>query len=486
MLGVLAAQPKRARLLVTSRYPFVLPGHRDRVLVYQAVGPLSPAETMKLAWALPGLDRLSEPELARVNQLVGGHPRCLEYVDALLCGGTSRYPDVTARLLDHLAERPDVPDLDDWLGAHSRLEPAVAAAVTRAADEVLLDRLLAQLAAVPGAEDLLLGLSVHRREIDRAGLLFQSGSIDADAAVDGIEPHPPRRAPDNLEQLVQAGIASSLLSVGTSGDQTCLFVHRWTATELAERWTTAGSGSQIVAAHLRAAEYWQWRVKVWPQDRGADVDDLTEARHHLLAAGRADQANDLSWAIAHVLHSWGAWDREDALIRDTLAALPDAHVGRSNWIRQLADTAHGRGRVGEANQLYRQALTIDHQLVEKAPDNTGFQRGLSVSYERLGDLAREAGDRGEAARLYREGLGIAERLVALAPDNTGFQRDLWVSVDRLADLAADQTDAGMAIRSALQSATDLLGYDHPLTDAIRRRIDGDDGPSESTEVAESD
>ena len=37
-------------------------------------------------------------QLEQVWRLAGGHPRSLEYLDALLSGGTARYPDVTARL----------------------------------------------------------------------------------------------------------------------------------------------------------------------------------------------------------------------------------------------------------------------------------------------------------------------------------------------------------------------------------------------------
>ena len=53
---------------------------------------------MKLAWSLPALDKLDQGQLERVWRLVGGHPRSLEYLDALLAGGPARYPDVTARL----------------------------------------------------------------------------------------------------------------------------------------------------------------------------------------------------------------------------------------------------------------------------------------------------------------------------------------------------------------------------------------------------
>jgi hypothetical protein len=64
------------------------------------------------------------------------------------------------------------------------------------------------------------------------------------------------------------------------------------------------------------------RVRVWPQAREQDLDDLLEARYHLLAAGQPDTAAALTEGVCSQLHDWGAWDREEALIHDTLAHLP--------------------------------------------------------------------------------------------------------------------------------------------------------------------
>ena len=297
LLAALATRPGRGRLLITSRYPFVLPGHADRVLSFQPVGPLSPAETMKLAWALPALDRLTEPELERVRQLVGGHPRCLEYLDALLSGGHSSYPDVTTRLAANLAARPGLPDLDEWFATHDTLEPALAETLTLAADDVLLDRLLAGLADTPGAEDLLIGLSVYRQPVDHAGLLFQIGTPDPSAE---IRPDYAGAQEQIAAILAAAGISidqvsdlaqlptavmaeirrpgravrqagpslagtqwcppparylhcSSLLASDTNQNPPRSFVHRWTASELEHRWRKAGRGEQLTALHSRAA-----------------------------------------------------------------------------------------------------------------------------------------------------------------------------------------------------------------------------------------
>ena len=50
-----------------------------------------------------------------------------------------------------------------------------------AADDVLLDDLLTRLTEVPGAADLLLGISVYREPVDHNAVLFQVGQPDPDA-----------------------------------------------------------------------------------------------------------------------------------------------------------------------------------------------------------------------------------------------------------------------------------------------------------------
>ena len=499
--------------------------------------------------------------------MVGGHPRCLEYVDALLSGGRGSYPDVTTRLAARLSARLNITDLDTWFAEHATLDAALAETITQGADEVLLDQLLDGLATIPGTEELLLGISVYRAPVDQAGLLFQAGIPDPDAAaqpaadareqitailaaagmpldrpvdlaelpasvqqqvrpylaISTVRPTPPFRYPPGLRRLVEACTVSSLLAADTSQDPPALVVHRWTASELHKRWTRDGRGDQLTAAHLRAAGYWQWRVQVWPQDRARDLDDLIEARYHLFAAGHTAEADQLTWHVCGLLHDWGAWDREDALIRDTLTQLPADADGRSNWTRQLADIARGRGRITQAAQLYQQALAIDQQQVQLDPANTSFQRNLSVtyskladlagaagntaeaarlhqqalaiferlaqldpantssqrdlaiSYSKLADLAGDAGNTAEAARLHQQALAIFERLAQLDPANTGAQRDLAVSYSRLADLAATSEDPGSAAaiyRQALGFCENLYGTDHPLTQAIRDKIRG--------------
>ena len=482
LLAAWVTDPGASRLLVTSRYAFTLPGGAEQALSFRQLGALSRAETWKLAWSLPALDKLDEGQLEQVWRLAGGHPRSLEYLDALLSGGNARYPDVTARLDAAIGQRLNGTQRGQWLAAHASLDAALAETVALAADDVLLDDLLTQLGQVPGAAGLLLGISVYREPIDDNAVLFQAGQPDSSAenvpdrqgayehitsilAAAGIPvddslnlddlpdelraqlgPHlaelnrlpvPPFRPAPGLRQQLAACQTASLLTISEENGQPRFFVHRWTATELAAR--TAGEpGSVLAEAHRRAAGYWQWRVDAWPQDKAADVHDLLEARYHLLQAGDTEAAGQVTeWACSQ-LQTWGAWDQEASLIHDTLTWLPENSSRRAAWIHHLGMLAQARGDYEEAARQYQRSLDIEERL--------GDQAGMATSYHQLGRLAQDRGDYEEAARQYQRALDIKERL--------GDQAGMAPSYHQLGMLAQDRGDYEEAARQ-YQRALDI-------------------------------
>jgi eukaryotic-like serine/threonine-protein kinase len=74
------------------------------------------------------------------------------------------------------------------------------------------------------------------------------------------------------------------------------------------------------------------------------------------------------------------------------------------------------------------------RLTQRDPDNTDWQRDLSVSHNRVGDIYQAQGRLADALREYEAVLAIAERLAAHDPTNAQWQKDLattQMSVDRL-------------------------------------------------------
>ena len=126
-------------------------------------------------WRLPGLDALTPEEKDRAYRDVGGHPRTLEYLDALLRGGQARFDDVAERMEDRLRDR-GIADPAAWLAGPGRdLDASLAEAVTLSVDDIVLSGLLDRLAATPLATELVIGAAVYRVPVDDTALAFQVG-----------------------------------------------------------------------------------------------------------------------------------------------------------------------------------------------------------------------------------------------------------------------------------------------------------------------
>ncbi len=189
LLSLWARSAGKTRMVFTCRYPFQLPDEAETLLEHWHVGPLSFVETRKLAWRLPALKALDKSELQRAYESVGGHPRALEYLEALLRGGEARFPHVEKKLKDAIRKKEGVDDPGKWRkDAAGNLDRALAETVTLAADDVLLDGLLEMIEKVPPARTLLFGASVYRLPVDLDGLLWQIGREIQ------VEPDPERDA----------------------------------------------------------------------------------------------------------------------------------------------------------------------------------------------------------------------------------------------------------------------------------------------------
>ena len=87
------------------------------------------------------------------------------------------------------------------------------------------------------------------------------------------------------------------------------------------------------------------------------------------------------------------------------------------------------------------------RLAKADPGNAGWQRDLSVSYDKVGDVLVAQGNLAEALKSYRDGLAIAERLAKADPGNAGWQRDLSVSYDKVGDVLVAQGNLAEALKS---------------------------------------
>ena len=471
-----ARRPGRGRLLFTSRHPFILPKSAERRLAALHLGPLSAAETRKLIWRLPGLDALTVAEKNRAYRDVGGHPRTLEYLDALLRGGQARFDDVAERMEDRLRDR-GIADPAAWLARPGRdLDASLAEAVTLSVDEILLSGLLDRLAATPLATEVLIGAAVYRVPVDDTALAFQAGqpaerapdpgrgarisrvqqaikeavesSEDGKISLEDAglseqeyaryqadmaeELRPPVDAPEGLAAAVAAARNAGLL-VPVPAQDLRHFVHRWTAGAIAALHLDATR-----QAHRWAAAFWAWRVGTIPQSREQDIEQLLEARYHHHAAGQASEAMEAHMETVNQLQSWGQYGRAAELCRETLTWLAPDTPEAAMTEGTLGILAQQRGDYDSAERSYRQVLEIFTRL--------GDQKNMATSYHQLAMLAQDRGDYDAAEPLYRRSLDIAERTGDQASAATSYHQ-----LGILAHLRGDYDTAEPLYRRALDT-----------------------------------
>jgi tetratricopeptide (TPR) repeat protein len=429
-----------AKLLATSRYPLPVSSAAARRLTSHHLGPLTLADARKLLWRLPALDALTPAEQSRAIADVGGHPRALEYLDALLSGGHASFDDVAAKIENSLRVRGIENPAAWYADIDGDLDRALAQTITLAVDDVLLGDLLARLDSQPLARRLLTGAAVYRLPVDQIGLAWQISeptidepdlqqsalpatiiqkiseswvqdvnhlaevglTADEQAALIAYQKQrrrPPLQVPDGL-----AGATGSLLALGlltpetTAGGERTFLVHRWTASAV----LAVSHPNDVAAAHRHASAYWRWRVAVWPQDRLSDITQLLEAGHHILAVGDLDDLDATVMQACRQLHTWGLWDWEEHACRDVLAHVSSSSREASIFTHVLGVLAHLRGDYATAEDHYLQSLTLDEGLGDRA--------GIATSHHQLGLLAERRGDYETAKNHYLQSLIIVEEI----------------------------------------------------------------------------
>jgi tetratricopeptide (TPR) repeat protein len=419
-LGLLVQNARRGRLLITCRYP--VPGFED-VLEPVALGPLSDAESRKLLMRLESLRERPPAELRRVLRVIGGHPRMLELLDALLRGGEGRLTAVTTKLRELLAGMDE--DVD---GAVADLDEGLRQTVLLGTRDVMLGELLA-VARAEGCEEALLQVAVSNLPVSAGGLARMLADDPADPGdVAAVE-----RAMDGLARLSLV----FRLPDGTG------WVHRWTAEGLADL-----SGEDDYRRRCnRAGRYRWWRVA----NESHDLEDAVEAVRNHLAGRDFDAATGVAEACFDALRRFQRTAGIASLASEVLETLPVDHGGYGFIADQEGDAHLALGWTGRAMERYQALLALYQRRVEAEPDRADFQRDLSVWYNKMGDLYRALGQGEKARDAFQSSLTIRERLAEAEPDRADFQRDLSVSYNKMGDLYR-ALGQGEKARDAFQSS----------------------------------
>jgi tetratricopeptide (TPR) repeat protein len=221
------------------------------------------------------------------------------------------------------------------------------------------------------------------------------------------------------------------------------------------------------------------------QALGVALDELLRASV-LAGSAHARALVSLGWIRSGrlPLRQAAAMAREAITLFDAAA---DAQ-GQIDARDQLGDVLQLSGDRAAALGAYREFHDIASRLLRDDPDNTDWQRDLSVSHNKVGGVYQAQGRLAEALAEYQAGQGIMRKLVARDPDNTDWQRDLSVSHNRVGGMyqaqgrlaeALAEYEADLAIAERLAALDpsnaqwqDDLAMTRQNVDAVRNQMRG--------------
>ena len=368
------------RLLVTSRYP---PPEAEAYLYRIDIPPLSRAELRRLLLRLPAIGQLDPTERQVLVDTIGGHPRLLEFVNALLRGGRANLKAVTIKL-------------------RSLAGSDVAVAKPRPLTQALRD------ASLLGSRDILLAelialLSAEEREVLLQAAVSRIAQTLHDLATARAGAPPTAEQQTTVTHAAERLIDLTLLSV--AGDREVV-VHPWIAEAL--------SGHQGEDASVRHQRAITMRIARFEAGTGAFAD-LIEICHHYASSERFTELSDFGQAAVAAIETQLGELSVATFLGEIVPMIPTATAGFLMLADRERQALLNTGSVSAATQRADAILRTVRHRAQADPSNAQAQRDLSVSYDRLGDLMRQLGDGAQAERFYRDGLAIAERLAQADP-----------------------------------------------------------------------
>jgi len=164
---------------------------------------------------------------------------------------------------------------------------------------------------------------------------------------------------------------------------------------------------------------------------------------------------------------WARWMHQRQ--HSVLEELVDAYPENTGWKRDLSVSWNGigdieakRGNLSQARDAYEKALAIMLELTEKDLINTAWLQDLGVSLYRIGDIEKAQGNLSQAQEAYEKYLAIMLKLSKIDPTNPEWLRDLSVSLNQIGDIEAKRGNldqASDAYEAALAIMLELIEKD---------------------------
>ncbi|WP_198169468.1 CHAT domain-containing protein, partial [Herbidospora daliensis] len=349
-------QAHRGRLLVTCRYP--LPD--DDFLVDVAIPPLSRAELRRMLLRLPALRDLSPEDRRTLMVTIGGHPRLLEFVNALLNNGRGQLKEVTTKL------RKLARDHHITLTTKPTLDTAVDEAVLLGTRDILLEQLLGLLSTEE--RTVLLQCAISRAPMSVEDVVW---------AVHG-ETHP-AGAITVVAAAVKRLLDLTLLMSTADGE---VVTHTWTATAL------VAHRADEAASHRRALAM---RFNRFSHGRGGYAD-LLEIAHHLEATDQIDELAGFALAVADMLAGQSGELSVASFLGEITSTFTEITRDHVLLLEREAQAHILTGDLTTAASHLNTMIIAIEKLAAADPSNAQAQRDLSVSHNMIGDLLTTRGD----------------------------------------------------------------------------------------------
>jgi tetratricopeptide (TPR) repeat protein len=212
---------------------------------------------------------------------------------------------------------------------------------------------------------------------------------------------------------------------------------------------------QLSAKNLTAAEK-SYRTLLQLAGNGADEDQIFWASTGL---------GDIAVARGHLNAALADYGEA----RSVMERLAGSDAGYAGWQRDLSVSYNkiggvlvAQGNLPEALKSCRAGLAIRERFAGSDAGYAGWQCELLVSNTNIGDVLVSQGNLSEALKSYRAGLVIAERLAGSDAGNADWQRGLSVSNNKIGDVLVSQgnlAEAEKSYRAGLLIRERLAGSD---------------------------
>jgi|GEM_PF-3217791 len=177
-------------------------------------------------------------------------------------------------------------------------------------------------------------------------------------------------------------------------------------------------------------------------------------------------------------------DREDAhsnlqTVHQYMLARANRDPENTEWQRDLsisynkiADVLRDKGKADDALNHYQKSLEIRQNLAKHDPENAEWQRDLSVSYNKIADVLRAKGKADDALNHYQKSLEIVLKLAKHDPENAEWQRDLLVSYAKLAGTPGSKVSWQQAVDQvlAMEKRGILNPVDHWIIEECQKNL----------------